>query len=125
MTVLWKNRKRNQSHKNTVIIYKTVRAALQETGIESNDNDAALLNLKPDIIIHEANRMIILDIACPYDLYLEELYQLKSDKYRELQSYIKEKFMPCKIDAILIGSLGIVHKNAHKAIMDTGLCKKS
>ena len=38
-----------KSDKNTVIMYKTVRAALQETGIESNDDDAALLNLKPDI----------------------------------------------------------------------------
>ena len=68
--------------------------------------------------------MIILDIACPYDLYMEELYLLKCYKNRELQSYITEKFMPYKLDAIIIGSLGTVHKNAFKAIIDTGLCKK-
>ena len=67
--------------------------------------------------------MITLDIACPYALYLEELYQLKTDKYRELQSCITEKFMPCKVDAIIIGSLRTVQKNTLKAIMDTGLCK--
>ena len=75
-------------------------------------------------MINEEDRIIILDITCPFDLYLEELYQLKSDKYRELQSYITERFMPCKVDAIIIGSLGTVHKNALKALMGTGLRKK-
>ena len=72
-------------------------------------------------IINERDRMIILDIASPYDLYLKELFQLKSDKYQELQTYITEKIMPWKVDAIVIGSLGTVHKNALKVVMDTGL----
>ena len=57
-----------KSNENTVIINKTVRTALQELGMEFEDTDEELLNLKPDFMIKEENRMIILDIACPYDL---------------------------------------------------------
>ena len=112
-----------KSNKNTVFINKTVRTALQELGMEFEDNDEELLNLKPDIMIKEENRMIILDIACPYDLYLAELYEMKLNKYRDLQRYITEKFISCKVDAVIIGSLGTVHTNALKVLMDTGMSK--
>ena len=112
-----------KSSKNTVFINKTVRTALQELGMEFEDNDEELLNLKPDIMIKEENRMIILDIACPYDLYLAELYEMKLNKYRDLQRYITEKFISCKVDAVIIGSLGTVHTNALKVLMDTGMSK--
>ena len=68
--------------------------------MEFEDKDEALSNLKPDIMIEEENRMIILDIACPYDLYLAELYEMKLNKYRQLQRYITEKFISCKVDAV-------------------------
>ena len=41
---------------------------------------------------------------------LIELYELKLNKYRNLQKFIADRFMPCKVDAIMIGSLGTVHK---------------
>ena len=112
-----------KSNENTVIINKTVRTVLQESGIESEDSDEELLNLKPDILIKEENRIIILDIACPYNLYLTELYELKLHKYRDLQRYITEKFLPCKVDAIVIGSLGTVHTNTLKVLMGIGMSK--
>ena len=112
-----------KSNKNTVFINKTVRTALQELGMEFEDNVEELLNLKPDIMIKEENRMIILDIACPYDLYLAELYEMKLNKYRDLQRYITEKFISCNVDAVIIGSLGTVHTNALKVLMDTGMSK--
>ena len=80
-----------KSNENTVIINKTVRTALQESGMEFQDNDELLLHLKPDIMVKEENRMIILDIACPYDLFLAELYEMKLNKYQDLQRYVTEK----------------------------------
>ena len=69
--------------------------------MEFEDNDS-LLNLKPDIMIKEENRMFIMDIACPYYLYLAEIYGVKLNKYRDLQRYITDKFMSCKVDAVVI-----------------------
>ena len=74
-------------------------------------------------MIKEENRMIILDIACPYDLYLAKIYEMKLNKYRDLRRYITEKFISCKVDAVVIGSLGTVHTNALKVVMDTGMSK--
>ena len=58
-----------------------------------------------------------------HDLYLAELYEMKLNKYRGLQRYITEKFISCKVDAVIIGSLGTVHINALKVLMDTGMSK--
>ena len=112
-----------KSNENTVVINKTVRTALQELGLEFEDNDEEVLNLKPDIMIIEENRMIILDIACPYDLYLAELYEMELNKYRDLQRYSTEKFISCTVDAVVIGSLGTVHTNALKVLMDIRISK--
>ena len=67
---------------------KMVRTALRQSGLRAEDNDEGLLNLKPDIVIKQENKLIILDIACPYDLYLAELYEAKINKYRDLQRYL-------------------------------------
>ena len=77
------------------MIYKTVRTALQESGMEFEDDDEELLNMKPDIVIKEENRMIFLDVGCPYDLYLAKVYEMKLNKYRDLQRYITENFISC------------------------------
>ena len=52
MSVAEKIRNGVKSHKNILIVNKTVKTVLQETGKESENNDAALLNLKPDIIFN-------------------------------------------------------------------------
>ena len=105
-------------------ILKTVKTSLQTFGFEiKNDNEEDLLKLKPDLFVKEDNRMLILDVACPYDLHLTELYKLKLNKYTNLQKFIADEFMPCKVDAIKIGSLGTVHKDALGVLMDTGMPK--
>ena len=112
-----------KSNENTVVINKTVTTALQELVIEFEDKEEELLHLQSDIIMKEENRMIILDIACPYDLSPSELYEMKLNKYRNLQRDITEKSISCKVDAVVIRSLGTVHSNALKVLMDTGMSK--
>ena len=62
--------------------------------------------------------MTILDIACSYDFYISETYNLKLEKYKSLQAFIEREMMPCICDAIIIGSLGTVHKNALKVMIN-------
>ena len=69
------------------------------------------------------NKLIILDIACPYDLNLAELYEAKLNKYGDLQRYFPTNYMECEVDAIIVGSLGTIHKKTLKVLMDTGMPK--
>ena len=110
-----------KSHENKVIVIKTVRTALRESGLQAEDNDEGLLNLKLEIVIKQENKLIILDVACPYDLYLAELYEAKINKYQDLQRYHTTNYMECKVHAIIVGSLGTIHKKALKVLMDTGM----
>ena len=112
-----------RSRENKVIVNKTVRTALRESGLRAEDSDEGLLNLKPDIVIKQENKLIILDVACPYDLYFAELCEAKINKYRDLQRYLTTNYMECKVDAIIVGSLGTIHKKALKILMDTGMPK--
>ena len=66
---------------------------------------------------------MILDIACPYDLYLAELYEAKLNKYRDLQRYLTMNYLECEVDAIIVGSLGTIRKKALKVLMNTGMQK--
>ena len=67
-----------KTSENNVNINKTVKTSLQTFGFEiENNNKEDLLKLKPDLHVKEDNRILILDVACPYDLYLAELYELK------------------------------------------------
>ena len=113
-----------KTNENKVNISKTVKTSPQTFGFEiENDSEEDLLKLKPDLLLKEDNRILIVDVACPYDLYLTELYELKVNKYRNLQKFNADKFIPCKVEAIIIGSLRTVHKDALGVLMDTGIPK--
>ena len=67
--------------------------------------------------------MTILDIACPCVVYISETYDLKLEKYKSLQAFIEREMMPYICYAVIIGSLGAVHKNALKVNIDMGMPK--
>ena len=48
---------------------------------------------------------------------------MKGNKYRDLQRYLTKNYMECEVDAIIVGSLGTIHKKALKVLMDTGMPK--
>ena len=68
--------------------------------------------LKPDIVVRNLNQINIIDIACPYDIYLESAYKQKMLYYNTLKQEIVESGYECNICAIVIGSIGTVHKDA-------------
>ena len=59
----------------------------------------------------------IIDIACPYDFYIESTYQAKLEKYRCIKEFLSNKEIECSINAIIIGSLGTVHNQASKLLL--------
>ena len=74
-------------------------------------------------MIKQEDKLIILDIAFPYDLYLAELYEVKISKYQDIQRYLTTNYMECKVDAIIVGSLGTIRNKSLKVLMDTGMPK--
>ena len=68
--------------------------------------------LKPDIVVRNRNQVNIIDIACPYDIYLESSYNQKMLYYDELKQEIESFGLNCSVYAIIVGSLGTVHIKA-------------
>ena len=116
-------RKGVKSNEKKIIVNKTVKRALRELGVEVENENEELLNLIPDSIVKERTRMTIFDIACSYDFYISETYSLKLEKYKSLNAFIERDVMPCICDAVIIGSLGTVHKAALKVMIDIGMPK--
>ena len=67
---------------------------------------------KPDIVIKTGNNILIIDVACPYDLYIENTYKHKINYYECLKKILTEACFEAKVEAIIIGSLGTVHNKA-------------
>ena len=88
---------------------------------KENENQEAL-RLKSEITVKEGTKMT-LDIACPYDVYVPERYELKLEKYKSLQAFIEREMMPCIFEMVILGSRGTVHKSALKVMIDAEMPK--
>ena len=47
-------------------------------------------DLKPDLVLKSRNFVVIMDVTCPYDLYMEESFREKISKYEDLRREISE-----------------------------------
>ena len=56
-------------HCNEILVNKTIRGSFREFTEESEYRSE--LNLKPNIVIKGKTGVSIIDIACPYDLYID------------------------------------------------------
>ena len=69
--------------------------------------------------------MMIMDVACTYDLYIDNTYQEKIRKYKVVESLLNSKGFNCVIDSVIIGSLGSVHRKALGVLLDLEIKKLS
>ena len=76
------------------------------------------------MIKNEDKSMIIIDIVCPYDLYIENTYQDKIEKYVPLKAYLTSNGFGCEIKAIVIGSLGTAYYKTITTLCELGLSKR-
>ena len=103
---------------NSIFVNKTARTTFKQL-LNTEFIDQEILDLKPDLVIKNEDKfMSIIDIACPYDLYIENTCQDKIVKYLPLKAYLTSNGFGCEIKTIVLGSLGTVH---HKGI--TTLCE--
>ena len=79
--------------------------------------------LKPDLVLKGHDMVIIADVACPYDLYADEVYKAKIEKYGHLTAFIASKYR-CVFLPVVIGSCGFVHKKTLGNLIKLGLNKR-
>ena len=106
-------------HCNDIYINKTVRSTFPDTTVESR-----VLDLKPDILMKYDEGVNIMDIGCPYDLYIEATYKTKIEKYQCIKEYLNHQGIDCVVSAIVIGSLGTIHSQALKVLMNLKMNKR-
>ena len=46
--------------------------------------------------------MMIMDVACPYDLFIDNAYQEKIRKYKVVESLLNSKGFNCIVDSVII-----------------------
>ena len=86
--------------------------------------ESRVLDLKPNILMKDDEGVNIIDIACPYDLYIEATYKTKIEKYQCIKEFLNHQGIDCAVSAIIIGSLGTVHSQALKVLMNLKMNKR-
>ena len=66
--------------------------------------------LKPDFKVENRTTVMITDLACPYDFYINDSYQKELRKYQVLRSWLCFNRLNCLVDSVIIGSFGFVHQ---------------
>ena len=80
---------------------------------------------KPDITIidHVNKETFLVEVSHPYDLFLEQCYQHKFDRYMPLCLSIQNTGHRCTIIVLVIGALGLVHRRYVSGLQKLGFNK--
>ena len=62
--------------------------------------------------------ILIIDVACKYNLYIENTYKHKINYYQCLKKILTETGFEANVEAIIIGSLGTVHNKALNVLIN-------
>ena len=78
---------------------------------------------KPDIIELKENEKEceIIEITVCFDMYMEQSYSGKTDKYKELIRVLEQNVIKAKINVLCFASLGSVHKAVRTCLKKLGL----
>jgi hypothetical protein len=81
---------------------------------------------KPDLcmIDHANSKAFIVELACPYDPFIDMCYQTKFDKYMPLCLLLNTAGFHTKIIVLIIGSLGNVHRRFVPGLQQLGISKR-
>ena len=100
-------------------VYETAKTSFEELNMNL---PAEWDCLRRDLVLFGNTMVIIADVACPYDLYADELYKSKTEKYADLVSFVSRTYN-CVFLPIFIGSCGFVHHKTLNNLMKLGLSK--
>lgn len=82
--------------------------------------------LRPDIVIEEGNRAIIIDVCCPFDNdvdALREAEQRKLTKYEGLKRHFVDSGKQCEVFGFVIGALGTWYPPNEVILRKLGMSK--
>ena len=94
---------------------RTIGSALEELHLKDH-----LKILRPDIVLRNHQKIVPIDVACPYDLFLDELFDRTLNIYLEL-NYEINKTVKCEVLPFIVGSTRLVHKKCLKTLMSLGI----
>ena len=91
----------------------------------TNDNTLHEIPNAPDIVfINETDKsVIIIEVGCSYDLYMDICFTTKMMKYQPLVECVKSLGYTCQLIVLVFGSLGHVHKLVLRGLQLGGLHK--
>ena len=88
---------------------------------------AANSRLRPDIIVEEDKKVLIIDVCCPFDNNAEALrdaQQRKLGKYEGLKQFFVGQGKQCKVFGFVIGALGSWHPANENVLRELGMSKR-
>ena len=90
----------------------------------TNDLSSNIPNT-PDIVFVDKDRreVLIIEIGCVFDLYMDIAFYEKITKYQPITSRISDLGYTCKLIGLIFGSLGHVHKLMVSGLRLAGLPK--
>ena len=85
------------------------------------------LCLRPDVIVEEDNRVLLIDVTCPFDndtVALSDAAAAKIDKYAPLKEFLSSKGKSCEIYPFVVGALGSWYKQNELLSMWLGMTRR-
>ena len=104
-------------------VNKNIRSIFKD--IITNVTSQTVWNWKLGIVSKHNNEVIIIDVACPYDLYIANIYKEKLENYCCIKSALVNIDLKCKIEVMVIGSLCTVHEKSLNVLLNCGMSKVS
>ena len=85
------------------------------------------LRLRPDIVVEEDNRVLIIDVTCPFDNdddALSKAAVAKVNKYEPLKVFLESKGKSCGIYPFVVGALGSWYKQNEILLKKLGMTRR-
>ena len=79
----------------------------------------------PDVVFVDTSHkeVLILEVGCAFDLYMDQAFQDKYTKYQPLLDIITNMGYRCRFAILIFGSLGHVHKLTVSGLRISGMTK--
>jgi hypothetical protein len=85
------------------------------------------LRLRPDVVVEEDNRVLIIDVTCPFDNdsdALSDAAVAKVLKYQPLKEFFESKGKSCDIYPFVVGALGSWYKQNEILLNKLGMTRR-
>ena len=85
------------------------------------------LRLRPDIVVEEDNRVLLIDVTCPFDNdtdALSDAAAAKIEKYAPLKEFLSSKGKSCEIFPFVVGALGSWYKQNELLLTRLGMTRR-